>query len=114
MLIINYPNWVKDYKAKNGEYPADYYQEAKEQNESSIAMMDAMRQKTLDHPNYLMYSESINGSMEDYEHAHIVGISNSRENFDYLYGTYTEDNFNGGFVETKIGEDYIMYGFSYD
>ncbi len=114
MLIINYPNWVKEYKRSKGEYPAEYYQEAKEQNESSISTMHAMRQKALDHPNYLMYSESINGSMGDYEHAHVVGISKTRENFDYLYETYAESNFNGGFVETKIGEDYIMYGFSFD
>jgi hypothetical protein len=114
MLIINYPTWVKDYRVSNGEYPSEYYQDAKEQNESSIPTMDNMRQAALDHPNYLMYNESINGSMREYEHAHIVGISKSRENFDYLYETYAEDNFNGGFVETKIGEDYIMYGFSHD
>lgn len=114
MLIINYPTWVKEYRASKGEYPAEYYQDAKEQNESSIPTMDNMRQKALDHPNYLMYSESINGSMLDYEHAHVVSISKSRENFDYLYDTHAEGSFNGGFVETKIGDDYIMYGFSHD
>ena len=114
MLIINYPTWVKEYRVSNGEYPSEYYQDAKEQNESSFTTMDNMRQKALDHPNYLMYSESINGSMLDYEHAHVVGISKSRENFDYLYDTYAEVSFNGGFVETKIGDEYIMYGFSHD
>lgn len=114
MLIIEYPNWVKQYQKQNGQYPEDYYLTAKTQNEASIDLMQSLKESAKKNKNYESYHQQINGSMNEYEFADIIGICKNRTNFDNLYETDADYMFNGGLVETKIGDDYIIYGFQRD
>lgn len=65
------------------------------------------------HPNIdniiLFVNRNMNGY---YESASILMISKDRFDFDQYYDL--EYIYRGGFVETKLGENYILYGFNYD
>lgn len=115
-MIINFPSWVVQYKEKHGEYPEEYQQIFEQENARSMFLMCEMREAALEHPEYRNCVEVVDSTLDsdNYESADIIGISETRENFDNLYMTAAEYEFNGGLVETKIGSNYVMYGFNRD
>jgi hypothetical protein len=70
--------------------------------------------KAREHELFQVAQEAVDRLFDrDYESGTIVGISPNREGFDDLHENYT-DMYRGGFEETKIGDNYIIYGFDFD
>jgi hypothetical protein len=116
MLIIEFPQWVKKYKDQEGTWPLEYNGMAEEQNTRSAFIANAMQTDALAHPNFEICKQAVDKchSTYNYESRIIIGISEKRENFDFLYGTDVENNFRGGLLETKVGDFYIIYGLDFD
>lgn len=73
-----------------------------------------LREKAGKHPNYFNCLLHVNSrlNLDSYESGYILMISKDRFDFDPLYEySYL---YRGGLVETKLGEDYIIYGFEFD
>jgi len=116
MLIIEFPQWVKKYKDQEGTWPLEYNNIAEEQNARSAFIANAMRTDAVKHPNFEICRQAVDKSIDTYryESGTIIGISESRKNFDFLYGTDVENNFRGGLREIKVGNLYVIYGFEFD
>jgi hypothetical protein len=115
MLIIEFPQWVKEYKDREYTWPLEYNGMAEEQNARSAFIANAMQTDALKHPNFEICKQAVDKSINTrYESGTIIGISKNRENFDFLYGTDVENNFRGGLLETKVGDFYIIYGLDFD
>lgn len=115
MLIIEFPQWVKEYKDREYTWPLEYNGMAEEQNARSAFIANAMQTDAVKHPNFEICKQAVDKSINTrYESGTIIGISKNRENFDFLYGTDVENNFNGGLLETKVGDFYIIYGLDFD
>ena len=116
MLIIEFPQWVKEYKDQEYTWPLEYNNMAEEQNARSPFIANAMQTDALAHPNFEICKQAVDKchNTYDYESGTIIGISEKRENFDFLYGTDVENNFRGGLREIKVGNLYVIYGFEFD
>jgi len=115
MLIIEFPQWVKEYKDREYTWPLEYNNIAEEQNARSAFIANAMQTDAVKHPNFEICKQAVDKSINTrYESGTIIGISEKRENFDFLYGTDVENNFRGGLREIKVGNLYIIYGFEFD
>jgi hypothetical protein len=116
MLIIEFPQWVKEYKDREYTWPLEYNGMAEEQNARSAFITNAMQTDALAHPNFEICKQAVDKHINTqyYESGTIIGISDNRKNFDFLYGTDVENNFRGGLLETKVGDFYIIYGLDFD
>lgn len=77
--------------------------------------LDERIKQAREHPNYKLYDSTVDSLMDssNYESGTIVGISPTREGFNYLHENCSSF-FRGGFMEIKVGKDYIIYGFEFD
>jgi len=114
MLIIEYPNWVVDYKQRYGEYPEEFQHMFEQQNARALSLAKELKNAVVEHPNYQACVEKKDADIGDYEHGNIITISENREHFDYLYGTDVENEYRGGFREIKVGSDFVLYGLDFD
>lgn len=114
MLIIEYPNWVVNYKENHGEYPEEFQHMFEQQNARASFLAEELKSKTSGHPDYQACVEKMDADIGSYESGSIISISENREHFDYLYGTDVEYQYRGGFREIKVGANFVLYGFDFD